>query len=270
MKKVKSLLCIIVVLGVVSVLSACCISHEWQEATCIEPKTCSKCGKTEGDALGHEWQNATCTEPKTCTRCGETEGAALGHKWSDWEVTSEATAVQDGVRTRICTICGSTENENFGLEVLHKDGYFLMSPKEFGERLDSKLIGQDATMYYNMNGMSCGITGSMDLGQYKKGEAIASILFSSKEGTLDISEKDSKSIHLIAAKFFTTDSDKIVDTMLGIIQTCDGSVDDTGARSIGRSIIAAAQNGDITYEENGITYTFTQRKDYYIFFVGAN
>lgn len=41
-------------------------THEWQDATCTAPKTCTKCGATEGDVLGH-------TEPAadgTCTRCG--------------------------------------------------------------------------------------------------------------------------------------------------------------------------------------------------------
>lgn len=28
-------------------LSGCCMSHDWTEATCTEPKRCSKCGETE-------------------------------------------------------------------------------------------------------------------------------------------------------------------------------------------------------------------------------
>ncbi|MCM1047208.1 MAG: hypothetical protein NC433_02135 [Clostridiales bacterium] len=48
--------------------------HEWAEATCTEPKTCSKCGETEGQALGHTWMEATFAAPKTCSVCGETEG----------------------------------------------------------------------------------------------------------------------------------------------------------------------------------------------------
>ena len=31
----------------------------------------------------HKWTDATCTEPKTCSSCGETEGEALGHKDED-------------------------------------------------------------------------------------------------------------------------------------------------------------------------------------------
>lgn len=48
--------------------------HEWVDATCQEPKHCSKCGKTEGTALDHVWAEATFAAPKTCTLCGETEG----------------------------------------------------------------------------------------------------------------------------------------------------------------------------------------------------
>lgn len=36
--------------------------HQWKEATCTEPKTCTVCGKTEGEALGHHYVNNVCTE----------------------------------------------------------------------------------------------------------------------------------------------------------------------------------------------------------------
>ena len=39
--------------------------HEWQNATCGAPKTCAKCGATEGETLAHTWAEATCTAPKT-------------------------------------------------------------------------------------------------------------------------------------------------------------------------------------------------------------
>lgn len=48
--------------------------HEWVDATCKEPKHCSKCGETEGTTLDHAWTEATFAAPKTCTLCGETEG----------------------------------------------------------------------------------------------------------------------------------------------------------------------------------------------------
>ena len=59
------------------------LGHDWKDATCTEPKHCSRCAATEGEALGHDWKGATCTEPKHCSRCAATEGEALGHDWKD-------------------------------------------------------------------------------------------------------------------------------------------------------------------------------------------
>ena len=98
MKKIGILLLTLVCL---LALAGCGCEHEWVEADCVTPKTCSLCGETEGEALGHTWVDATCTEPKTCSVCGETEGEALGHTWID--ATTEA--------PKTCTVCAATEGE---------------------------------------------------------------------------------------------------------------------------------------------------------------
>ena len=36
-------------------------SHSWKNATCTAPKTCTKCGATDGNALGHDFKSGTCT-----------------------------------------------------------------------------------------------------------------------------------------------------------------------------------------------------------------
>ena len=56
--------------ALLTVLTGCGHEHKWTEATCTEPKTCTECGKTEGEPLGHKWKEATCTEAKTCSVCG--------------------------------------------------------------------------------------------------------------------------------------------------------------------------------------------------------
>ena len=53
------------------------VPHTWADATCDAPKTCSVCGKIEGEALGHNWLDATTEAPKTCSACGKTEGDKL-------------------------------------------------------------------------------------------------------------------------------------------------------------------------------------------------
>ena len=57
-----------------SMLTGCCISHDMKPATCTEPATCSKCGKTSGEPLGHTIEIDAAKEP-TCTETGLTEGS---------------------------------------------------------------------------------------------------------------------------------------------------------------------------------------------------
>ena len=59
------------------------MGHDWVEATCTEPKTCSRCGETEGEPLGHNWIEATYETPKTCSRCGATEGEPAQYRFFD-------------------------------------------------------------------------------------------------------------------------------------------------------------------------------------------
>ena len=121
----------------VLLLTGCGHEHQWTDATCTEPKTCSECGNTEGEPLGHDWVDATCTEPKTCKVCGATEGEPLGHVFEDatcteakkckrcggvqgeplghsvteWRTITEPTCTESGTRVGICSRCGRAVNE---------------------------------------------------------------------------------------------------------------------------------------------------------------
>jgi len=97
----RHILLLLAVLLCIALLSGCSRQHEWLDATCTDPKHCSKCDTAEGNALGHNWKNANCTTPKTCSRCGLTEGNALGHIWLDATCTSAKT----------CSICAATEGQ---------------------------------------------------------------------------------------------------------------------------------------------------------------
>ena len=80
------------------------LGHDWVDADCDTPKTCTRCEATEGEALGHDWQDADCEHAGTCTRCGETAEEPLGHDW--------ITADCDTPKT--CTRCGATDGEALG------------------------------------------------------------------------------------------------------------------------------------------------------------
>lgn len=98
--------CISLVIGVLFGTHIICINHNWQPATCLDPEVCSKCHRTQGEALGHDWMNATCTEPETCSACSETQGVALGHMWLEATCTAPET----------CIVCSETQGVALGHE----------------------------------------------------------------------------------------------------------------------------------------------------------
>ncbi len=100
----KKLLVVLSPLMLILLLTACGCEHEWQEASCSAPKTCSACGETEGETLPHTWLDATCSAAKTCSVCNTTEGEALPHTWLDATCTVPKT----------CSVCSATEGEPLG------------------------------------------------------------------------------------------------------------------------------------------------------------
>lgn len=91
-----------------------------KDATCTEPglgvgSKCTICGETitsqdEIANKGHSWKDADCTNPKTCTTCGATDGEALGHSWSSW------TKQDDGSYARECAVCGAEDSMTIDAE----------------------------------------------------------------------------------------------------------------------------------------------------------
>lgn len=99
--------------------------HNWQEATCYKPKTCTICGDTEGSPLGHtveEWTTdvePTCSQPGeehgSCIRCGieiSRSIATIAHIPGEWKVTKDYSissygTVIPGTQTQYCSVCGA-------------------------------------------------------------------------------------------------------------------------------------------------------------------
>lgn len=104
MKLKKGLVLSLMLMLLLAMLAGCTCKHDWKEADCEHPKTCTKCGETEGEALGHSWKEADCEHPKTCATCGKTEGEALGHDWTE----------ADCEHPKTCKTCGKTEGEPLG------------------------------------------------------------------------------------------------------------------------------------------------------------
>lgn len=132
--KAKSILSLFVfIVLIVGGLQSCTHEHDWIDATCTEPRTCSICKETEGEPLGHKWDDPTCLTPMKCSVCGITQGyraehtfvsatctkpehcsvcgkkahwysLPLSHKWEDATCATPKT----------CSICGETDGEPSG------------------------------------------------------------------------------------------------------------------------------------------------------------
>ncbi len=104
--------------------------HEWAEATCTDPMTCTVCGRTKGSALGHSTNAATCTESSVCSVCGIVVSEPLGHNYAEATCLSPATCMNCGETSgelgdhvyvvnsceepMTCIYCGATDGEAVG------------------------------------------------------------------------------------------------------------------------------------------------------------
>ncbi|BDZ76419.1 hypothetical protein [Claveliimonas bilis] len=114
MKDRKKATITVILAGVVLIIAGIVIYtcyHRWNDATCTEPRTCSICGKTEGEPLGHKWNSATCVKPQICKVCKETKGKALGHDPETWLTVTEPTCTAEGEKEATCKRCGENLTE---------------------------------------------------------------------------------------------------------------------------------------------------------------
>ena len=133
MKNKKKTTIIIVATGIILVITGFIVYytcyHRWDDATCTKPKTCSICGKTEGEAWS-TIKEATCTEAgekeATCKRCGKSlveEIPMMEHTPGEWKIIKDYKINRDGTVTPgtqaiQCTVCNKElETKEYTIEL---------------------------------------------------------------------------------------------------------------------------------------------------------
>lgn len=97
------------------------LGHDWHLHDTITPAGCTtdgevtlkceRCGASMNEvvkALGHDYQDATCTAPATCSVCEITDGDPLGHLVNGWETVNDSTCDVEGTQTGFCERCQTT------------------------------------------------------------------------------------------------------------------------------------------------------------------
>lgn len=116
------------------------LGHNFSEATCTEAGICRRCGATQGSALGHSWTDATCTEAKTCSVCGKTDGEPLGHTVDEWVTLKASTCTESGEETGTCTVCGAEVSREIS-KAAHAPGDWIIAemPTKYADGTRVKL-----------------------------------------------------------------------------------------------------------------------------------
>lgn len=150
---------VILALACLLVLAGCQCEHDWVEANCVTPKTCSLCEEIEGAPLGHTWVAATCEEAKYCQVCDTVEGEPAGHVWveascaapkhcENCDLTEGETLEHTWLNAtteapKTCSECGATEGERIITDERFKTeeskalfGSWQMEMTMSGEELD--------------------------------------------------------------------------------------------------------------------------------------
>lgn len=239
------------------------LKHEWQDATCSLPKTCSICNETEGNPLGHTWSEATCTAPKTCSVCGETDGKALEHNYDDWIVEIEATISQPGKMIRHCTVCQRTDSKSYQLESYIVDNKFIFTPDEFQDRFFD--IFQDFD-YAKFGGAQV---------REKDGQVMVSIVdngynnvgnigFVSDKNTMRMAASKTESNFDGVMMIISAPEEFVANAILAVIMSTNPTISEYGARQVAKSVLEE----QTSYE--GVTYTFSVIDNYYTLMAVAN
>lgn len=105
-KKIRILLITLIIINICLVSCKKKHNHNYQDISCNEYKSCIICGELSSEKTLHEWIDATCENPKTCSKCNITEGTILEHNYGEWEVYEDATIYKEGIKFRICNLCG--------------------------------------------------------------------------------------------------------------------------------------------------------------------
>ena len=227
--------------------------HEWVDATCEEPKTCSECGETEGEALEHDWQDATCEEPKTCAACGLTEGEALEHDWQD--------ATYDAPKT--CAACGLTEGDPLPRPATTGD--LGITCEEYVAKINAALQSEGYELVYVTDTED----GSPIYCINASGETYTDML-----ATFELAADGETVVSLLVTTTAITDSDKVYIT--GFVSGVAWGLTNSNLTSEMVSEMMAADpvegdDGSLTYymEQNDLGYYIIITSDMIIYMVDA-
>lgn len=236
------------IIAIIVIATTLICDHEWVEATCTKPATCSLCEKTKGEPLGHSWKEATCTTKKTCESCGETEGELLDHTPGEWSSYTDYVEAEN-ISEQRCTICEQLiDSKSTEITKLYSKKSFLLSPVDFIDRLDNKL---DSLADNSLSAFGASTEDSYGCLIYSGTTKVGTLVFSNESKVISPDSKDNPGFSVLLGS--VDDTDNIVRVFVSLIEACDPTLDLEEAKDIATKAIYSN-----SYTKNGITYVYNE------------
>ncbi len=214
----------------------------------------------------HKWEAATCKTPKTCSECGKTEGDVAEHIAGDWE--QEPDYVTGLVWERqYCEICSAQLDVEIagGLNSMHQNGRFLFSPSEFCERAEWFInhVNEEAgEPDYDYTVELTDISGYISYIIYRDNEEIVQGLFHGTDPLIETSKTDTRNeITKIFASFKTEDTYEVVKVIAGLILVSDVTLEDVEEAVDILDVIIDKSLVGKAYIDGDLYYTYVDEGD---------
>ena len=206
----------------------------------------------------HEYKDATCTEPTTCTLCGKTQGDPTGHIPSDMVTGELDFDAHTSQSYQFCLVCQeSLHSETVDLTSMISGGKFVFTPNQFANGLENYFGG---TYTVEQDSLDSGALVSMIYDA--SGSSIGAIMYLGGGDSLTSDDADSTEVNGMICYWYTEDNGVIVEVMGGILCGCDASLTKEASYTTLSAIINSY--GD-TYSQNGIIHTVTLNDGDFVF-----
>lgn len=218
-----------------------------------------------GCTCNHEWEDATCTEPKTCTKCGKIEGKPLGHIANE-----EDYAKNDVINAKIvyetkCDRCSKVlSSKEEKIESFVKEGKFNLSPNDFSNRIDAKLDTMSGNSLIAKTAENDAGDFIVAIGDPSSNKTVAGTMFNENFDSSIISYENKDKNGFKGFFVFSYDDDSFARVLLSVILTVDPSLSFDEGKDLATSLLQETTN-----TKNNITYVITKSNGSYVVGVSA-
>ena len=199
----------------------------------------------------HQWQDATCTAPKTCGKCGETDGEPAGHTTKEWMISAVNTDALTMTQDLPCEVCGEiTETNTVSTGIAPTEGVIPVSPDEWYQCLLTNIqnYGAGQTLYdYPVESEDHALLHSL----VSMSQMNAVFSFNDTEGNAIVT--DSKeirgSVHNIRmdAQFTNNNAKEFFMLLMLVLLNNNASLDPADANTLAGQIMSGEQISDNGY-----------------------